>query len=175
MIVRLRFRGNMKTLAEASARLMAPGDAVLVYRGRPRLFLLSCPCGCGERLPINLDARAGPAWTLYSKRRLGKSLFPSFWRETGCMSHFVIWNNRIYLFGGFDRDFDSPQPARRTSQLIGAVRERLPDDELIPFSELAVTLGAVPWDVLEACQRLVYLGLAREGEGDQRGSFGRVN
>lgn len=174
MILPLRFRGNQATLAEASVWLERPGDAVLIIRERPRLFLLSCPCGCGERLPINLDPRAGPAWTLYKQRRSGRSLFPSVWREAGCMSHFVIWDNRIFLFGRYETDFGPPVETEVVTQLDDAVREQLPATGLIPFSEIALKLGAVPWDALAACRRLVLLGLAREGEGDQRGSFGHA-
>lgn len=175
MTLRLRFRGTVATRAEASAKLVSPGDAVLVERGRPRLLLLSCPCGCGEHFPINLDSRAGAAWTLYRQRGRGLSLFPSVWRETGCLSHFVIWSNRIFLWGRRDEDFDSPALVEKTPRLVDAVRRHLPKDGLLlSFFELAGLLDAVPWDVLAACRRLVRSGLAREGEGKQRGSFGHT-
>jgi hypothetical protein len=170
----LRFLGVVSTRAEASGVLKAPGDAVLIERGRPRLFLLSCPCGCGEEFPINLDARAGPAWRLYGGARTALSLFPSVWRESGCESHFIIWRNRILLFGHYDEDIDSSPQVDATATLNDAVREQLPDVGLITFSEIAETLGEVPWDVLMVCRQLVRKGLAREGKGKQRGSFGRV-
>jgi hypothetical protein len=170
----LRFQGTVSTRGEASAHLKAPGDAVLVERGRPRLFLLSCPCGCGEEFPINLDSRTGSAWRLYGNGRTGLSLFPSVWRESGCRSHFVIWRDKIFLFGQYDEDLETSLQADETAQLIDGVRERLPKTELIHFSDLAQVLDAIPWDVLIACRRLVRMGRAREGTGKQRGWFGRV-
>jgi Family of unknown function (DUF6527) len=92
---RIRFRGTVASRREASVRLKVPGDAVLVVRGRPRLLIISCPCGCGEQFPINLDSRAGPAWRLYGDRRRGLSVYPSVWRESGCESHYVIWKNDV--------------------------------------------------------------------------------
>ena len=54
---RLRFCGTVSTRGAASTHLKSAGDAVLIERGRPRLLVLSCPCGCGEEFPINLDPR----------------------------------------------------------------------------------------------------------------------
>jgi hypothetical protein len=159
---------------EASGLLKSPGDAVLIERGRPRLLLLSCPCGCGEDFAINLDARAGQAWRLYGNVRAGLSLFPSVWRESGCGSHFIIWRDRILLFGQYDEDLDTLAQADGTVPLDDAVRERLPGVGLVPFSEVAEDLDAVPWDVLMVCRRLVRMGAAREGKGKQRGCFGRL-
>jgi hypothetical protein len=147
---------------------------VLIERGRPRLLLLSCPCGCGEDFPINLDSRAGPAWRLYGNDRTGLSLFPSVWRESGCGSHFVIWRDKIFLFGRYEDDLDTSPEADQTAQLMDAVLERLPKAKLIPFSEIAEAMDAIPWDVLIACRRLVQMGRAREGKGKKSGRFRRV-
>lgn len=163
------------TRGEASTYLKAPGDAVIVERGRPRLLMLVCPCGCGEELPINLDSRAGPAWRLYRNRRAGMSLFPSVWRESGCESHFIVWRGKIFLFGQYDDDGlaepDALDPVGAVP-LADVVCEQL-SAELMPFGDIADRLGAVPWDVLTACRQLVRKGLAREGKGKQRGSFSR--
>jgi DNA-binding IclR family transcriptional regulator len=90
------------------------------------------------------------------------------------MSHFVIWRNRIFLFGQYEDDLDISPQADETTQLIDAVRERLPKTELISFSEIAEALDAVPWDVLMVCRRLVRMGFAREGKRKQRSWFGRI-
>ena len=86
----LQLRGTVSTRGEASSKLAAAGDAVLVERGRPRLLLLSCPCGCGEQFPINLDSRRGRLGDSTEARGTGISLFPSVWRESGCRSHYII-------------------------------------------------------------------------------------
>ncbi len=169
----LRFRGTVASRGEASGRLRSAGDAILVERGRPRLLLLSCPCGCGEEFPINLDARSGPAWRLYRSDRAGISVFPSVWRESGCRSHYIIWRNSILLFGHNEEEFDTVVRGDELAALEGAVATQLPATGLRPFSELAETLDAVPWDVLTVCRRLVRAGLAREGTGKERGAFGR--
>jgi hypothetical protein len=173
----LRFLGVVPNRGGASGYLKAPGDAVLVERGRPRLLILACPCGCGEEFPINLDGRAGPAWRLYRNKRTGISLFPSVWRESGCESHYVIWRDKIYLFGQYDEDDEMIETSSLQTDggisLADAVQEQL-TDELIPFAEIADRLDAVPWDVLTECRRLVRAGRAREGRGKQRGSFCRV-
>jgi hypothetical protein len=168
----LQLRGRVSTRSEASVLLRAAGDAVLVERGRPRMLLLSCPCGCGEEFPINLDPRAGPAWRLYAAKNSTVSLFPSVWRESGCRSHYIIWRNKILLFGQNEEEFEtSPQPDN-FAELTVAVRSRLPLAGLVPFSDIAQQIDAVPWDVLKICRDLVRAGLAREGSGKQRGSFG---
>ena len=167
----LRLCGTVLTRGEASAHLKSPGDAVLIERGRPRLLLLSCPCGCGEEFPINLDPRTGPAWRLYGSHQTGVSLFPSVWRTSGCKSHYIIWRDRILLFGQNEEEFERPVQSDEITVLTEAVRNRLPTTGLIPFAD---GLDAVPWDVLTVCRKLVRMGAAREGKGKQRGSFGRV-
>ena len=77
----VRFHGVVSSRGDAAGYLKVPGDAALVERGRPRLLLLACPCGCGEQLPVNLDGRAGPAWRYYKNERTGLTLYPSVWRE----------------------------------------------------------------------------------------------
>jgi Family of unknown function (DUF6527) len=170
----IRLQATVSMRREASGCLKVAGDAVLIERGRPRLLLLLCPCGCGEEFPINLDPRAGPAWRLYRNRRAGISLFPSVWRESGCRSHYVIWGGKIYLFGRYESDFESAEQTDVIGSLSEAVRERLPEKGLVAFAEIADALNAVPWDVLMVCRHLVRAGIAREGEEKQRGCFGRA-
>jgi hypothetical protein len=179
--MKLRLRGVVASRDEASALLEASGDAVLVERGRPRLLVLSCPCGCGEQFPINLDPRAGPAWRLYResrdvgagrwRRRRSLSLFPSVWRETGCRSHYIIWDGRIVLFG---RDYEYEGSLELTVEMMEEIFARLPSEGLVSAIDIADALGAVPWDVMVACRRLVRTGRAWEGKDKQRGHFGRA-
>jgi hypothetical protein len=170
---KIRFRGTVARLSDASAHLELPGDTVLVERGRPRLLMISCPCGCGELFPINLDPRAGPAWRLYSDPRRGVSLYPSVWRESGCESHYVIWRNRIYLFGTYEDELESAS-ADELTKLVELVIDRLLTEELVSFYDIAESLNAIPWDVLTVCRRLVRMRVAREGKGKRRGSFARA-
>lgn len=168
----IRFQGTVPTRGDASGHLKAPGDAILIERGRPRLLLLSCPCGCGENFPINLDSRSGPAWRLYGNAHTGWTLFPSVWRETGCKSHFIIWRDKVYLFGRYEEDFESEQQPDDVTSLTDAVRNCLSPKVLVPFADIAESLNAIPWDVLTVCRKLVRMGVAKEGKGKRRGWFG---
>lgn len=172
---RFTLRTIVQTRSDGSRHLGAPGDAVLVERGRPRLLLLLCPCGCGDELVVNLDPHAGPAWRLYQER-YGRqvSLFPSVWRRDGCRSHFIVWRDRILLLGRGRSDWESPTQASGVVMQIEAIRERLSVAALRSFADIADELGAVPWDTLAACRQLVRMGFAYEGHGDQEGFFGRL-
>lgn len=56
---------------------------------------LLCPCGCGERIEINLLKQARPCWTVHMSSNGVVSLTPSIWRQRGCGSHFFLRNGRI--------------------------------------------------------------------------------
>lgn len=57
--------------------------------------VLACPCGCGDRIDVNLMKSRPPVWTL--QRANGQiSLSPSLWMPPEkCGSHFWVRNNRI--------------------------------------------------------------------------------
>lgn len=78
----------------ATRLLDRPDRLVLVDRGRPRWLKMLCPCGCGDAISVNLDARAGASWRLL-RNRSGVTLIPSVWRTSGCRSHFLLWSSRI--------------------------------------------------------------------------------
>ena len=125
----LNLKKTVDSLAATSELLLAPGDAVIVHRVCFRWLTLSCPCDCHEIIRINLDPRAGPAWSLYqSKEHI--TMYPSIWRDTGCGSHFIIWRNKILLLnrapgGAIENELSGTRPtisrtncpAMRTLQL----------------------------------------------------------
>ena len=158
----------------ASDLLEAPGDAVLITRGKPRWLLLRCPCGCGEEIPVNVDARAGKAWRLYRGSITGITLFPSVWRDTGCESHFVIWRDRILMFGPTQKWGASPREYLDLTTLSKRVLESWPHGRLVSYVEVADALQEIPWDIQEACRDLVRAGALVEGSGEQRGTFRRT-
>jgi hypothetical protein len=90
------------------------------------------------------------------------------------MSHYVIWRDRIFLFGQYEDDLDTSPQADESAHLIDVVRERLSIKEWSSFAEVAAALETVPWDVLAVCRRLVRMGIAREGKGKLYGCFRRV-
>ncbi len=167
----LHLRATVSSRSDVTKFVSKPGDAVLIDRGGPRWLILSCPCGCGEHFPINLNSRTGPAWSLYDTPQGQLSVFPSVWRESGCQSHYIIWRGKIYLFGkSVDRD-EGDLPEINLSALEPSIRGRLSPSTWRHFTDVASDLDAVPWDVLEVCRKFVKRGEAAEGTGKQRGHF----
>ncbi len=54
-----------------------------------------CPCGCKNKLHMNLIPDERPLWRLENYENGTVSLHPSVWRRTGCRSHFWLRNSRI--------------------------------------------------------------------------------
>jgi hypothetical protein len=166
---RLELKARVNSREKATEYLNQPGDAVIVDRQGPRWLIMSCPCGCGAELPVNLDRRAGPAWRLYETSK-GLSVFPSVWRDTDCKCHFVIWRNKILVHDN-DSWFDDEDQSEE--ELLRLVRDRLSVQQQTA-EEIADRIpGSVPWDVLRCCQELCRLGVALEGYGSERGRFSR--
>ena len=168
----LKFRGTVSSRSSASPLLKDPGDTVLIERGYPRWVVMKCPDGCGDELPINIDRKAGPAWRIFQSPRLGLTLYPSVWRDTGCGAHFIVWRNVILLFGaGGDEEYDRFWEDQAYDALRETVLKRLPTREMVHFSEIADELGELPWDVLRVCRDLVRQKLAVEGDDKLRQHF----
>lgn len=90
---------EVERVGEARAAVQTdPNLLVLVRRDYFRNAVMHCPCGCGELLVVNLDPEAGPSWRV---RVQGGSLtlMPSVWRDSGCHSHFVLWENHVWWCG----------------------------------------------------------------------------
>lgn len=141
--------------------LGAPGDTVLVNRGRLRSAVIACPDGCGSVLTINLDKEAGPAWRLYRDRR-GFSLYPSVWREGGCRSHFIIWRDHILWC---DRFFEQNEEPDYLGILEADVLAELSRTEWRSSHQIADGLDEIPWEVSRILGALIRRGLV-EGNGE---------
>jgi hypothetical protein len=170
----LSLKSVVTSRGQVGAQLVHPGDAVLISRGQPRWLLLKCPCGCGEEIPVNLDDRAGKAWRLYGAKESGLTLFPSVWRDTGCESHFIVWRDRILMFGGYQGRGPSPVHPQ-FALLTAAILEGWPSDGWVSYVDIADSLSEIPWDVLDACRALARQGLLVEGRGPQRYEFRRTD
>lgn len=167
----LNLRAIVESRADAGAKLMTSGDAVLIVRGQPRWLILKCPCGCGEEIPINLDQRAGKAWRIYERNKGGLTLFPSVWRDTGCQSHFIVWRGRISLYGKWeDGDVLSAfQPDQ--DALLRKVRAAWPVQGWTHYVNVADDIDEIPWDVLGACRQLTRSDFLVEGRGELQSHF----
>lgn len=159
----ISFKGEVAHRHEADELLAAPGSTALVHRGVDRAIVMTCPDGCGETLTVNLDKRTGPAWRIYNNAK-GVSLFPSVWRETGCKSHFIVWQSRIY-WCDWEEDLDETDEG--FEQLV---MSHLPMT-FTSYTEIAEQIAAVPWAVLSACNHLTRKGLASAATGRERGQF----
>ena len=146
---RIRFKGTSESHDSAVSLLSESGDVAIIERGRPRFVVIRCPCGCGENLFANLDRRAGPAWRLY-RRRNKLTLFPSYWREDACESHFILWNDRLF-WCTFDEDDDDLWSV--DSEIVEAIFDALPENRFVDYVEIAEKLGLVPWEALQACRQ----------------------
>lgn len=170
--LRLNLKGVVSSRSDTTGMLNVAGDAVLVERGRPRLLVLMCPCGCGEIYATNLDGQAGKAWRLYRK---GESItiYPSIWRDNGCESHFIISKSKIFLFERWGSDDDDGLWANEDTPNRDDVLNAMSRESLESAVTIADRIDALPWDVLNVCRRLVRDGDVVEGAKGQRGSFRR--
>lgn len=164
-VLKIALKAQVSHRHEANSSLVEPGSTVIVHRGVARSIAMACPDGCGDQLTINLDDRAGPAWRYYlTDSEL--SLFPSVWRDSGCMGHFIVWRSKIY-WCDLDDELEAP-----VDEIMKSTRGVL-TDEFISYVAIANKLGLVPWAVLSACYRLRRLGLAESGAGQQQSYFRR--
>jgi hypothetical protein len=163
---KIHYRGTFESRDEAASSLSASGDAALVKRGVLRMLLIKCPCGCGDLLVINLDSRSGPAWRVY-KRGSSFSLYPSYWRDSFCKSHFVLWKNQVHWC-----DWDDESLWQSPSQIEELILRELPE-KFVSYEALADKLQQIPWDVLQACYSLVRKGYAEQNYNSRKGEFRR--
>jgi hypothetical protein len=56
---------------------------------------MRCPCGCNERIELNLIASVRPAWAASLHTDGTVSLYPSVWRQKGCRSHFILKQGKV--------------------------------------------------------------------------------
>lgn len=60
----------------------------------PKWLLFVCPCGCGERIALNLMKSHSPKWTIAESADGKLCVSPSI-DSTTCRSHYWIRRNRI--------------------------------------------------------------------------------
>lgn len=161
------FRGKVETRDAAAPMLKNSGEFVIVERGKPRMIIMRCPCGCGDDLIMNVDGRVGKAWRYY-RNQYGMSLYPSYWRDAACESHFIIWNNNIYWCSGWESEESETWSVSHDLEEI--VRKNL-SAEFTKYYDVAERLDLIPWEVLQACRQLVKRGIVESGKKEQYGEF----
>lgn len=165
---RAHLKGIVPSHHEAMALVSAPGDVAIVQRDTMRSVVMRCPDGCGEAITINLDPRTDKAWRLYRSKR-GLTLFPSVWRDTGCQSHFVVWNDVISWADLYE--VEEEKHREEMPQLKERVWTFLKPSVFTDFVQIADSLGEIPWAVLDACRKLVSEKRATAGTGTMKSSF----
>lgn len=81
-----------------------PGNALIAekqfyvvrHRGNFLWTLFKCPCGCGEVVSLPLQPPHTPKWRVSTTEAQRPTLYPSVWRNKGCMSHFWIEDGRVF-------------------------------------------------------------------------------
>ncbi len=68
-------------------------------KGQEELAVLSCPCGCGDRLRLNLIKASKPNWSWLIDIDKTVTFCPSINRLTGCKSHFFLTEGRVQWCG----------------------------------------------------------------------------
>ena len=77
-------------------QLMNPSTLYVVTEdGVPWSVSLICPCGCGEKLHMNLLEDERPQWRHKQHWTGLSSLHPSIWRTKNCCAHFWFTRGRI--------------------------------------------------------------------------------
>jgi hypothetical protein len=155
-------------LAEEICRMIQPDLRYFVFSSVSPQVIIRCPCGCGDDLLINLDKRAGPAWRYY-RNQYGLSLYPSYWRDSECGSHFIIWNSYIYWCYGWESEESDTWSVSQSVE--DAVWKAMPDSQFINYEDIADRLELIPWEALQACRQLVGRGLVIANTGRKRGEF----
>jgi len=63
---------------------------------KPKWSLFSCPCGCGDVVTLSLQSIHRPYWKLTRLNSGRPTLYPSVWRDKGCLSHFWVKDGRVF-------------------------------------------------------------------------------
>lgn len=96
----IHFR-EITVTSKTPASTMIADKQLHVVRHNGELYwaLFRCPSGCGEVISLPLRSPHVPKWRLSETSDGLPSLYPSVWRNKGCMSHFWIEEGRIVWCG----------------------------------------------------------------------------
>lgn len=169
---RAHLKGIVPSHQEAVALVANPGDVAIVKRDILRSVVMRCPDGCGDAITLNLDPRTDKAWRVYKSKK-GLTLFPSVWRDTGCQSHFVLWNDLISWVDIFETEEEDDTQEKQ--QIEERVWNLLKPDSFTDFVQIADALQEIPWAVLDVCRHLVKEKRAVAGSGLMKTCFKKVD
>lgn len=67
----------------------------VVSGDKPKWSLFRCPCGCESVVTLSLQRAHMPHWQVKRSRAGRPGLYPSVWRDSGCLSHFWLNDGRV--------------------------------------------------------------------------------
>ncbi len=76
-------------------QVMAGQLYVVVHNETRYWTLFRCPSGCGDIISLSLRPEHNPSWSVRTDVKGRPTLYPSVWRNTGCLSHFWLESGRI--------------------------------------------------------------------------------
>jgi len=167
---RIKIVGTISSRSEIPFLLKQSGDLLIIKRGVVRSVVILCPCGCKEEITVNLDKRTTAAWNMYQKGNK-LTLFPSVWRDSGCRSHFIIWNDKIF-WCDYESLIDNDS---KGTDLEIKILNLLSNFKVLDYVVIAGKLNEIPWAVLMSCRKLSKENKLREGVGAGMGKFHLVN
>lgn len=66
------------------------------HNNSSKWVLFLCPCGCRNVITLSLQSSHKPHWQLTLTSNNRPTLYPSIWRDKGCLSHFWLRDGRIF-------------------------------------------------------------------------------
>lgn len=88
-------RLKAKFLTEVPDALNDATIYVVGENGYHWFAVMLCPCGCKQRVHLNLVQSASPKWRFHRHPNGALSFSPSIARSKGCKSHFFIKESKI--------------------------------------------------------------------------------
>lgn len=66
------------------------------HNSKYKWVMFRCPCHCGDVITLSLQSIHTPSWKLSLSEEKRPTLYPSVWRDKGCMSHFWVKDGRVF-------------------------------------------------------------------------------
>ena len=63
---------------------------------KPQYAVFLCPCGCRQKIELNMNPESRPRWEIQWHLMGTLSFSPSINRKVGCGSHFYLKNSKVF-------------------------------------------------------------------------------